>query len=258
MNNFKINEKEEQIINIENQLEKYIVSNNIPNIIFYGEPKTGKKRVLKKFIMKIYNNDINIKNENTFEIDCMTCKGIKLIREVIKPFLKLTPNKCQFKTIILNKADCLTDDAQSSLRQCIEENSKTTRFFAVVNKIDNLLNPIISRFSLIFFNKFNEPPIYFYNQIDINTVINDVFNDFLNIDETYQETINRLSNIVDYFSHKGISCINIINFVKNNEDMWDDYHCCKCYVYINNILSQIKNEKLCMFLFLIKLFIDDN
>ena len=55
----------------------------------------------------------------------------------------------KLKFIILNNADKLTTDAQSALRRIIEEFNKKTRFILTVNDSDKILNPILSRFSLI-------------------------------------------------------------------------------------------------------------
>ena len=56
-----------------------------------------------------------------------------------------------FKSIILENADSLTNDAfQSALRRCIELFSHSTRFFIIVEDKYKLLKPILSRFCEIF------------------------------------------------------------------------------------------------------------
>ena len=59
-------------------------------------------------------------------------------------------NGKMFKSIVLFDAEKLTTDAQSALRRCIETFSHNTRFFIIVQNIDNLLNKILSRFCNIY------------------------------------------------------------------------------------------------------------
>ena len=86
-------------------------------------------------------------------VNCSHGKGIKFIRDELKFFAKtniqLNAN-VTFKTIVLLNADCLTIDAQSALRRCIELFSCNTRFFIIVENKHKLLNPILSRFCEIF------------------------------------------------------------------------------------------------------------
>ncbi|NBR14889.1 MAG: hypothetical protein EBU01_09990 [Crocinitomicaceae bacterium] len=172
----------------------------------------------------------------------------------------LNPNtfaNCSFKSVVLFNADSLTSDAQSSLRRCIEQNSNTTRFFIVVQNINSLLDPILSRFSLIFFNKLIEDKPTFFLQNELDAIICDKFSQFLNMEQTYIESIKSIVAMADYFNSKGISCINLVEFVRKNKNWWDDdKHCSMCFVFFNNNCLQIKNEKIIMYLFMLKLFID--
>jgi len=55
-----------------------------------------------------------------------------------------------FKIIVLQNADRLTIDAQSALRRSIEIYSHNTRFFIIVENIQKIMNPILSRFCEIY------------------------------------------------------------------------------------------------------------
>lgn len=248
------------LMNIEKQLDYYIQSKNIPHLIFHGEPNTGKKKMLMKFLNKLYGTTEKAIEENALIINCTKCNGIKDIKEEIISLLKINPNtfaNCSFKSVVLFNADSLTSDAQSSLRRCIEQNSNTTRFFIVVQNINSLLDPILSRFSLIFFNKLVEDKPTFFLQDKIDVIICDKFSQFLNMEQTYIESIKSIISMADYFSSKGISCINLVEFVRKNKNWWDDdKHCSMCFVFFNNNCLQIKNEKIIMYLFMLKLFID--
>lgn len=138
---------------IHKKLDYFLSTNKIPNIIFHGPAGTGKKTIVCNFLNKIYGNDkLNVKS-NIMTVNCSHGKGIKFIREDLKFFSKMNiqnSSGVSFKSIILFNADCLTIDAQSALRRCIELFSRNTRFFIVVENKHKLLNPIVSRFCEIY------------------------------------------------------------------------------------------------------------
>jgi hypothetical protein len=139
---------------IDNKLNNFIETQNIPHIIFYGASGTGKRRTVHKFITRIYENDKHQLKNNVMAVNCAHGKGIKFIRENLKNFARAniqTNNGVLFKTIVLYNADKLTIDAQSALRRCIEIFSRSTRFFIIVENKHKLFNPILSRFCEIYF-----------------------------------------------------------------------------------------------------------
>ena len=89
-------------------------------------------------------------------VNCSFGKGnIRYIREQLKFFASSSitnfENNKIFKSIILLlNSDKLTIDAQSSLRRCIEIYNHSIRFFIIVNNKDDLLKPILSRFTYLY------------------------------------------------------------------------------------------------------------
>jgi hypothetical protein len=133
------------------KLEHFLNTNKIPNIIFHGSSGSGKKSILYNFLNKIYNNDKQKIKNNIMSVNCCYGKGIKFIRDELKYFSKMNISSgVIFKSIVLFNADCLTIDAQSALRRCIELFSHNTRFFIVVKNKQKLLHPILSRFCEIY------------------------------------------------------------------------------------------------------------
>lgn len=133
------------------KLDYFLKARKIPNIIFHGESGSGKRRIVNKFLLDIYNGDKMKLKSNVMIVDCTQGKGIKFIREELKFFAKTNihyndNDNIMFKSIVLLNADSLTIDAQSALRRCIELFSYNTRFFIVVENKHKLLNPILSRF----------------------------------------------------------------------------------------------------------------
>lgn len=139
---------------IKNILTHFVEIKKIPNIIFYGPQGSGKKELVRFFLQQIYP-DGGEKNKLVLYANCGNNTGIKFIREELKFFSKSNINNHEgrnFKSIILLNADKLTNDAQSALRRCIETNSHNTRFFIVVQNLETLLKPILSRFCCIYVN----------------------------------------------------------------------------------------------------------
>ena len=138
---------------IKNKLEKFVMINKIPNIIFHGPTGSGKRSIVNTFINLIYKNNKEHLKEYVMHVDCAQGKGIKFVREELKFFAKSHINITKtniFKTIVMANADKLTIDAQSALRRCIEVYNHTTRFFIVIEDKYKLLKPILSRFCEIF------------------------------------------------------------------------------------------------------------
>ena len=216
------------------------LNNNTPNIILYGPHNSGKKYILYKFLQNIYKNYEEY-NKYTMVINCSFGKGIKYIKNEVKMFSKIIiPTSIQFKSIIFINGDQLTDDAQSALRRCIEEYSKSTRFFIVLNKISNLLKPIISRFVKIYIPK------------------NDVYklkNNILELDDynTNKKTVlkTKLNELISNKANLEISNIydiskNLYNLGYSSNDIIDfinDSHKTELYLFkINIIFNIIKND----------------
>jgi len=141
---------------IKNKLQYFLDNSKTPNILFYGPPGSGKKRILFEFIDK-YINMWNVKRDDyIMVVNCCIHNGIKYIRENISTFAKNNisiKDGSIFKCIILLYADKMTIDAQSAIRRCIEIYNHTTRFFIVVESKNTLMKPILSRFCEIYVPK---------------------------------------------------------------------------------------------------------
>ena len=229
--------------NIESKLDFFLKSGKIPNIIFHGSSGSGKRTILHYFINKIYDGDRDKLKSNIMMVNCSHGKGIKFIRDELKFFAKTnirSNSGVMFKSIVLLNADSLTIDAQSALRRCIELFSNNTRFFIVVEKIQRLLNPILSRFCEIYIpencfitekNNDSISSLYQYHikqlyQIEDN--IKEHYNFIINIFETIyaskikvsnknDEILYTISNIVQEsitMYENGISALDIIYTIK--------------------------------------------
>lgn len=141
--------------NIKAHLDTFIETKKLPNIIFHGESGSGKRRLVHNFINKLYNYDKKLIEENVMIKNCIFDQGIDFIRNEFKYFSKSISSQ-NIKIIILYNADKLTYDAQSAMRRIIECYNHTTRIFCIVNNLENILSPILSRFYILYISNYTK------------------------------------------------------------------------------------------------------
>jgi len=246
---------------IKEQIDYFIKTKKIPHIIFHGPLGSGKRTLLNYLITKLYKDKKHI-----MYVNCGQGKGIKFIREELKFFAKSNiQNHTQgfFKTIVLFNADKLTTDAQSALRRCIEQFSHTTRFFIIVEDEEKLLKPIISRFCSIYVNY----PTINKKQQNLHTIVKEniekkklkFFKDReIHLKKIFSESkysIKKCISITEKLYNKGFSCLEILDFIKNDKNIENKD---ELLIYFYNIKKQFFNEKLLIFNFLCFVFIRIN
>ena len=253
--------------NIHNKLDFFIKENKIPHIIFYGPSGSGKRTILNGFINDIYENDKQKLTQYVMHVNCAHSKGIRFIRDELKFFAKTNihnKNNNLFKSIVLFNADQLTIDAQSALRRCIEQFSHTTRFFILVNNVNRLLKPILSRFGNIYI------PIPKIDNVNIS--LHENFkqhlckNEFiikrnkwlrkkLETKSNFKDTQSCI-NLTELLYEKSFNSLDIIkalegkSFKKENKYLF--------LIYFDKIRSQFRDEKLLMLTILNLFFLRKN
>lgn len=242
---------------IEQKLNEFYEKNQIPNILLYGGPNRGKQTLLNNFLNKVYQN-VKDKKEYILRVDCIYGKGIQFIRDEIKFFAKTNINlkdengQHLFKSVILLNAEKLTIDAQSALRRCIELFSGTTRFFMVVNERNNVLAPILSRFSEIYVplvNKKGTHSICNHKNIEFykrnRGIISRFFKSKMNGDDIDTNIVKES----EIFYRKGVNAIDIMLYIETLPDSKAKF---ETLVYIDDIRYYIRNEVLLITLLLYK------
>jgi len=233
---------------IENLLNTFYEIKKIPNIIFYGENKSGKKTLLYNFLSKYYITKENF-NQYVMIVNCSHGKGIKFIREELKFFAKTQINftsDIYFKSIILLNADKLTIDAQSALRRCIELFNHSTRFFIILEDKNKLLKPILSRFSHIHVSSFVSRSTKYH----INLFLKEQL-------EKIKNTENRMEwmEIINEMVKNSISCLDVLDVLeKTSFFSIDDLKKYDVLFYMNKIKKEIRNEKILLLTFMELIF----
>ena len=144
--------------NLQKKIDGFICKSNVPNLLIYGQNSHHNFQLVNYFINKVYGES-EYKRKYVLNINCISLKGIKTIKDNIKLFSsQIINNKSniKFKSVVLRFAEFLTYDSQYSLRRTIEQFSHNTRFIMVCENKNMLLSPILSRFVHIYVNDTNK------------------------------------------------------------------------------------------------------
>lgn len=133
-------------------IESFILSGDIPHLLFYGDAGTGKNTVAYIVAQKLLGD-----SGNFIEINASNNRGIDDMRKIVIKAIKHKPIGTDLKVIFLDEADGLTSDAQDILKSPIEK-AKHTLFIISCNDITKIIKPIKSRCVLFEF-KLNQDEI---------------------------------------------------------------------------------------------------
>jgi len=122
-------------------LKIFFSSNDFPHLLFYGPSGTGKSSAILTGAKQIFGE---ITPYNVMELNASNDRGIKVVRQRIKTFAS-THSQDKFKLIILDEADAITEDAQSVLRQIMDNYSYNVKFCLICNYIRKIIPSIQSR-----------------------------------------------------------------------------------------------------------------
>ncbi|MCL5017403.1 MAG: DNA polymerase III subunit [Patescibacteria group bacterium] len=120
--------------------------------IFFGEPQIGKFTFAISLANFLENNVFKKPVKTLTETLIIKKAGIDSVRE-IKNFLWQRPHNSLKRTVIIDNSDFLTAEAQNAILKITEEPPNHALIILIVNNLDNLLPPIISRLSKIYFGR---------------------------------------------------------------------------------------------------------
>lgn len=154
------------------KLQKIAKDDDIPHIIFYGNPGSGKKTTLNLFLEMIFDKSVykldnskytvvssgNIENEVIVKQSDHHIKiepnnnnfDRYLIQDIVKVYAKKYPlsifeKNRNFKAVQINHLDNLSYYAQTSLRRTMEIYSRSCRFIMWCYSLSKVIEPLRSR-----------------------------------------------------------------------------------------------------------------
>lgn len=114
----------------------YLDSKNIPHLLFYSTPGTGKTSLAKIIVAELDCDYIYINASDENNVDT--------VRTKIKTYASTVGFK-ELKVIILDEADACTAEFQWALRNLMETYSLNTRFILTCNYHQKIIDAIRSR-----------------------------------------------------------------------------------------------------------------
>ena len=227
--------------NIVNIFQNITNNGNIPHCVLYGPPGIGKTSTALILCYKLFGP--KIVNQRVLELNASDERGIKVVRDKIKTFVKKKINNnipenyhyiCpNFKILILDEADTLTDESQMALRRIMEQYSMNTRFILICNYISKINYAIISRCSEFHFKCIN------------NKGMHNILNKIL-IKENINITKKNLNSIINYSNgdlRKTINMLQKYKFLNYNNNEKLEINKCINLDYLFDKLIKIKKYK---------------
>jgi replication factor C subunit 2/4 len=149
---------------VKSMLHASIKNDNLPHLLFYGAPGTGKTSSAIALVMQLYG--ARGIEDKVLELNASDENGINVVREKIIRFANIvvgsTGNEpigndthtttSSFKTVILDEADSMTSEAQTALKKVMESTCDITRFIFICNYENKIIEAIRSRCASFRFN----------------------------------------------------------------------------------------------------------
>ncbi len=136
-------------------LQVYVREKKFPHLLFAGPAGTGKTSTAYAFTSDLMGGRIS--QDSFLELNASDANSIEDMRSKVKVFASqqsVVPS--EFKIIILDEADNISNDAQSALRRIMETGNFRARFIILCNYPNRIIPPIVSRCAIFRFPRLPE------------------------------------------------------------------------------------------------------
>jgi len=123
-----------------NQVSNWIKSGAIPHLLFSGGAGTGKTTLAKVLL-----NELGVDGGDIMLINASNENNVDTMRTKINGFASSFPFSGDFKYVLLDEADYLSQNAQAILRNMMETFANTCRFILTCNYPNKVIPAIHSR-----------------------------------------------------------------------------------------------------------------
>lgn len=120
--------------------KKCIEKQEIPHVLFFGPPGSGKTTLARILMDELIQNDMDLLSLNGSDNT-----GVEFVRELIIPFLKTPPMGSRFKIVFIDESDYLSKNAMAALRNVMETYASNGRFIMTANYESKFIDPLLSR-----------------------------------------------------------------------------------------------------------------
>lgn len=125
--------------------KKFTDDKEIPQLLLYGPPGSGKTTMAKILIRSIIKDSMDI-----LPLNGSVSTGVDVMRNQVEEFLKTPPLSSKIKIVFIDEADYLSLNAQGALRGITEFYQEHGRFLFTCNFITKIIAPLQSRFGQSF------------------------------------------------------------------------------------------------------------
>jgi replication factor C subunit 2/4 len=150
-----------------NYIQKYIKQKLNYNLIFHGPTGIGKT-ITSSILLK----ELQIDFDHSLCLNLSDIRGLIVVNTTIEHFLEKKNSTKNVNTLILDEVDNLTTRAQYMIRELIEKYS-SVRFILICNNINNIIENIQSKFTILKYNLISQNDIsIFLKKICLKEKIN--------------------------------------------------------------------------------------
>jgi replication factor C small subunit len=153
-------QKLNEIINqthVVERIKAFVKEKNIPHLLFAGSAGTGKTTMALALARELYGKNWQ---QNVLSLNASDERGIDIIRGKVKDFARTKSlGDVDFRIVLLDEADALTQEAQQALRRTMESFTSVSRFILIGNFSSKIIEPIQSRCAVFRFKSLTEPDI---------------------------------------------------------------------------------------------------